>query len=165
MNAPDLEAPVGVDAHLHRGGHAGALLDAAGDPQPVARSPPRAPPAQTIGCSPEHGRQALVAEVPQAEREWVEAERAGQLVHVRLACEVVGRRGQGAVRPLWQRGVGRLVVEPLVRNLVRADEAEDLTRGHRDVEAVHGGQLAEAAGEIAGFDNRLHDSFPKLGLL
>ncbi len=41
-----------------------------------------------------------------------------QLVHVRLAGEVVGRRGQGAERAAGERALGGLVVDPLVGHAI-----------------------------------------------
>ena len=54
-----------------------------------------------------HGREARVGEVLQPERERVHAERVRQLVHVRLAREVVRRGGEPAVRALPQRRARR----------------------------------------------------------
>ena len=123
-DAEDLEAPVVADAHRHAGGDAGALLHAAGDAHPEAGLAGPAGPVHALGRGVEDRREPFVAEVPQAELERVDAERVRQLVHVRLAGEVVRRRGQGPIRALGQRRVGGLVVEALVGDLVRPDEAE-----------------------------------------
>ena len=53
----------------------------------------------------------------------IDAERVGELVHVRLAGEVVGRRGERAVGPPCQPGRGGLVALHPVRHPVRGFQA------------------------------------------
>ena len=61
---------------------------------------------------------ARIVKVSQPELQRVGPRRRGQLVHERLAREVVARRRQTPVRPLGQRRIGADGLGPLVRDLV-----------------------------------------------
>ncbi len=76
--------------------------------RPTPRSSPffEASPAEPLGGGVEHGAEAVVAEVLAAELQRVHADRVGELVHDRLAGEVVRGGGEGAVGTLAERRVG-----------------------------------------------------------
>ena len=104
---------------LRRGGDVAALLGAAGDPQrTIARR--RARPADALRRGLEHRAQPLVLQVPAPILDRVDAERAGDLVEVRLAREVVRGGGEAAIRALAQRRTARMELDVLVGRLVRA---------------------------------------------
>src|SRR6185295_12985171 len=91
------------DRDLGAGGDVAALLDAAGQAEGALRRGLRLPPAELLRRGLEHGAQARVAEVAEAQVQRVLSEGVGQLVHLALAREVVGGSGQAAVRALPQR--------------------------------------------------------------
>ena len=63
-------------------------------------------PAELLGGLFQHRPEPVVLQVRQPEGQRIGAGRVGQLVHERLAGEVVGRRGQGPIGALPQRAIG-----------------------------------------------------------
>src|SRR5260370_28038409 len=100
--AHDLDTAAGpLDGDLCAGGDETAFFGPGGDAD-AAIGPALAPPAERSGGSLDDCPEPLVAQVFQSELERVETKCMGQLVHVRLAGEVVCRGGERAVRALAQ---------------------------------------------------------------
>ena len=149
-----LTRPVGGDVHPRGRGDSAALLEPDRDTGPglALLIAPRATvgPADLGGRGIKHGRQALVVEVPVPEGDGVDAQRDGQLVHVRLAGEVVRRRGQRTVGALRQRRRRRLVAQRLMRHTVRSRQAG---RAGVDVGERPGQQVARRVGAAGHVDD------------
>src|SRR5262249_23728436 len=78
------------------------LLYSAGDSNSSARC--RLPaPAESFCRSNEDGLQTLIFQIAKPELKRIDSEHCGQLVHVRLASEVIRRCRQTAIRTLSQR--------------------------------------------------------------
>ena len=109
-----LTAPVGpVDGDLGAGGDVAPLLGPAGDAEAAARGGLRLAPAEPLGGGLEDGPQPRVLRGScRRNASGSIPTRVGQLVHERLAGEVVGRRRQGAVRALAQRRARRVELRP-----------------------------------------------------
>ena len=95
--ADDLHAAArSVDGHLGAGGDVAAFLRPGRDADPPVRAGLPSP-SECLGRGLEHRAEPLVLEVLQPEFQRVDVHGVGQFVHVRLAGEVVGRRGQRPV--------------------------------------------------------------------
>ncbi len=80
-------------------------------------------PAEMRGGGFQHGAEALVLQVLEAKGERVCLHGAGQVVHMRLAGEVVGGGGQAAIRTLAQRRLPPVEFGALLRHVVRRADA------------------------------------------
>src|SRR5262249_12012784 len=95
-----------------------SLLPTAGDAEAVAGGRLAVAPAELLGRRLQHGPHSRVGQVLEAELQRVHPDGVSQVIEVALPGEMIGRRREGAVRALPQRGARRMELAPLVRNLV-----------------------------------------------
>src|SRR5229473_1763481 len=105
-----------VYRHLRTSGHIASFLCSTRDSEAQLRGRLGLPPAELCGGGFEYSPQTRVLQALEAENERVDMEDVGEVVHVRLAGEVIGGGRQGAVRPLPERRIGRMKLVPLIRH-------------------------------------------------
>ena len=99
----DLHPAVRIGADLDARGDPRVLLDAARDADPVPGVARRPAETRSLGRRLVHRREPVVSEMAQTERQGIVTHLVRQLVQVRLAGEMVRRRGECPVRALPQR--------------------------------------------------------------
>ena len=127
----DPDGPVGGDPDLGDRSDTASLLEADREPEPLSRRATALRPPCGAAGSVENGQQPLVGEVPFPRRERVDAREGGDLVERGLSREVVRVRRERPVRVLGQGRLRELVVDRLVRDVVRGEE-----RGRPGVDVV-----------------------------
>ena len=100
------------------------------------------PPAEFLRGGFERLPQACIREVPKPEIERVHLGQVREFIHEGLACEMVGRCGERAIRTLAQRRLGGMKLNALIRNIV---ERADGRRAGVVIVELPGGDRAIAA--------------------